>query len=520
MYAGQAALEGRTELDQFEIAVHVLHRKDDFNPVEDASVRKLVSQARQRLEEYYATEGLENAVEVALPNRSYVLRFRYRKDYSKSASEPHSGDAQEAGGALPATEPPASAGGEMRRQYRPYAIGAAIAATPFIVFFLLQAWSRTAQPSEVASHPSENSILIRTFRGDLRGKSNDVQPSAVLLGPTIGADEELSASVQFEPSGPTQQAGLMLFQDADNFVRLGWQFKLRNMVEFGLERQGDYVEQSATYRFDPILGRPDSSWFTLRKHGPQVRGFVSNDGFNWQPAGSLTDAFLTPSAVRAAIYGFDGRTQNRSATARFTSVGVGLSFHNRPEGDIDLSALAPDWNIHSGCPESVTTRIAQGALELGFRAEATNCGWELRKVAPPGDWTMSAVLDYMPVEGGSAGLVVHCERGKLNLSRRALSGGSILLEQSWDEDVGVPDFPGWPMINIKISFQRGKLSASFSRDGRLYTQIPGEVSVERMGKPVSVGVFTLIPKWSAAQNVSPARFYRIQQDLGTMQPFR
>ncbi len=65
-YAGDCALRGRTHLDQVEIAARVLGRTD-FNPVEDATVRKLATHVRQRLEHYYAGAGEKDEVAWSCP---------------------------------------------------------------------------------------------------------------------------------------------------------------------------------------------------------------------------------------------------------------------------------------------------------------------------------------------------------------------------------------------------------------------------------------------------------------------
>jgi hypothetical protein len=51
-YLAEAAFSGRTQLDQAEIVEGVLHRGKNFNPVDDASVRKLATLLRQKLAAY------------------------------------------------------------------------------------------------------------------------------------------------------------------------------------------------------------------------------------------------------------------------------------------------------------------------------------------------------------------------------------------------------------------------------------------------------------------------------------
>ena len=52
-----ASLEGRSTVDQYEIAKEVLGRSAEFNPWDDATVRKLATRLRQKLDEYDAGSG-------------------------------------------------------------------------------------------------------------------------------------------------------------------------------------------------------------------------------------------------------------------------------------------------------------------------------------------------------------------------------------------------------------------------------------------------------------------------------
>ncbi|MBV8818978.1 MAG: hypothetical protein JO022_11520, partial [Acidobacteriaceae bacterium] len=81
-YTCEAAFQGRDHLDQIEIAEHVLHRDRSFNPVDNASVRKLATLTRQRLEAYYAAGGKQDSVILSLPVRSYIPRFKSREELS------------------------------------------------------------------------------------------------------------------------------------------------------------------------------------------------------------------------------------------------------------------------------------------------------------------------------------------------------------------------------------------------------------------------------------------------------
>jgi beta-glucanase (GH16 family) len=69
--------EGRTdELRESSIAIHALgRRKEDFDPQADPIVRVTARTLRQRLAEYYRSEGRDHEVQLFLPTGQYVPRF-------------------------------------------------------------------------------------------------------------------------------------------------------------------------------------------------------------------------------------------------------------------------------------------------------------------------------------------------------------------------------------------------------------------------------------------------------------
>src|SRR4051794_15100887 len=86
-YTSERAFEGVSQLEQVAIAEAVLGKGGSFNPVEDASVRKLASLARQRLDQYYARTGQQDEIVVSLPVRSYVPRYDVRLPEAAAAPE-------------------------------------------------------------------------------------------------------------------------------------------------------------------------------------------------------------------------------------------------------------------------------------------------------------------------------------------------------------------------------------------------------------------------------------------------
>ncbi|MCX6611553.1 MAG: hypothetical protein NTW74_11970 [Acidobacteria bacterium] len=71
----QESLGRAADVSETEIAVDVLGRGQNFSPDLDSSVRNRVMALRKKLDDYYATEGVDKAIRVEIPRGAYSLRF-------------------------------------------------------------------------------------------------------------------------------------------------------------------------------------------------------------------------------------------------------------------------------------------------------------------------------------------------------------------------------------------------------------------------------------------------------------
>jgi hypothetical protein len=78
-------LDETTSIREQEIGCDVLGRGANFNPAEDNIVRVQVRQLRKKLEQYFATEGRTESIELQVPKGSYVPRFEKRSQQQSAA---------------------------------------------------------------------------------------------------------------------------------------------------------------------------------------------------------------------------------------------------------------------------------------------------------------------------------------------------------------------------------------------------------------------------------------------------
>ena len=72
-YTVELWLAGDTgNLKEYSLALEVFDRSPDYNPKVDALVRVEARRLRTRLEQYYATEGVHDAIRIQFPSGTYV----------------------------------------------------------------------------------------------------------------------------------------------------------------------------------------------------------------------------------------------------------------------------------------------------------------------------------------------------------------------------------------------------------------------------------------------------------------
>lgn len=159
-------LQGRaSQINEHLIGIEVFHRGHDYNPSEDAIVRRHAHAIRQKLQEYYASQGIDRPLRIDMPVGRYVPIFRRREECPAERPLP---------AALPASLP---ATAEPQRRLYPKGLVLAAAAAGFTVFGGLLA---TLYPLD--AHPP--SATIREIWGPWIGKESALSlsnPSSAMV---------------------------------------------------------------------------------------------------------------------------------------------------------------------------------------------------------------------------------------------------------------------------------------------------------------------------------------------------
>jgi Malectin domain len=88
-YIGLKYLEGQQgSIKEYNIGVEALERPPDFDPKRDSIVRVEAVRLRQKLKQYYETEGADHAVVISLQVGHYFPRFLHRSEEHGASANP------------------------------------------------------------------------------------------------------------------------------------------------------------------------------------------------------------------------------------------------------------------------------------------------------------------------------------------------------------------------------------------------------------------------------------------------
>ena len=481
-------MTGKSQIDQVEIARAVLRRGDDFNPIDDSTVRKIGSLLRQRLDKYYQHEGAADPVVITLPVRSYVPIFRERSPAGAAISS----DAADSRATLEQAPLQGSA-----RQWVWWASAVLLVALGLGGGYL---W----RDMRASPQPLSSEFQLYTVKGDFMHLPLDMPGSAIQVGPELLDREDFIARLFFRPGQAEQQAGLLMFRDADNYVKLTRHFISRVNLEFGAERNGIYPKPPGTFQFDPSGqdGRP--IWLTIRRIGQSFEGFHSHDGDSWAKTGNTLPVALPTAGVRAAFFANRSRTDSTEVPAQFDNLSHGLVFHDMEEEVVKPGSL-PGWKLQSWGEAAGNLRMEHSALLFDFNIKAP-AGMTLSRPVTPGDWTIQTRVDLVPSGGSAAGLHVTGSKGTLRVMRWDLGGGSISVEQQWRKQINHRDFEGWPPVTLFLECRNGRLKARYTRDGSSIQELPVNTPIEELGTGLTAGLYAGRPSWAQGVSTSQARF--------------
>jgi len=133
----EAEFEGRAnQLNEYELGVSVLGRREGYSPAEDSSVRSRAYELRNKLKSYYSEEAPEDPVQIEIEKGAYVPRFQRREATPQPIA------------ATPAERAPSdSRPPDGRRRAATKAVAAVAGFVTVGIMLLVSLWTRAPKPA-------------------------------------------------------------------------------------------------------------------------------------------------------------------------------------------------------------------------------------------------------------------------------------------------------------------------------------------------------------------------------------
>lgn len=263
-------------------------------------------------------------------------------------------------------------------------------------------WSLTTNPGK---------LTIQTLAGDSFGNSNALKNAFLQNAPS--GDFVITTKVDAQVRKNFQQAGLLVWQDEDNYVKFGHVWDTDGATGKSLESA---FEKNATYtKAGHMAAHPgyDTSYLQIRKVGNVYTTYYW-DGSSWKQAADPVTVQLTNPKV--GFYAFSA-TDGTSIPAKFDYFSVG------PIVNDPAASLTGPASVSSG--ESFNSTIGLNSVTQSVYAEDLSVTYDANQ------------LEFVSVESVKRGLDIvdkKVEPGTVRLITVNLDGTSIngdLLKLHW-----------------------------------------------------------------------------------------
>lgn len=274
-------------------------------------------------------------------------------------------------------------------------------------------WNLTANPG---------SLQIVAQPGELYQTTNTAKN--VLLRSAPDGDWTVKTKLSFTPSAGNQQAGIIVYQNDDNYLKLVRAYTSSNRIAFQKETGGVF---SSISELDGISAT--TLYLMIVKSGTTYTAYYNTDGGeSWTKIGQSTIS-LNSIKIGLISYGGNGTDPN----AEFDWFDVGTPQNYTDEFNNSTLDSAWRWRWEDSTRWSLTAN--PGAMRIGTQPgelfESTNTAKNvLLRAAPDGNWTMKTKLNYHPTTGNQqAGLIVYQDEANYMKLVRAHTSSDLIAFQ-------------------------------------------------------------------------------------------
>jgi beta-xylosidase len=346
-------------------------------------------------------------------------------------------------------------------------------------------WSLTARPG---------SMVITSTQGSLGWTSNNAQN--VLLRDAPATDFVIETHVHFEPTENFQFAGLVVYDNDDNFMQLGRAYCgvggscVGNGIYFDHEEQGTNV--GSNYAMATTL--LNEAYLRIVRNDDVLTGYYSENGTNWTMVGSHTIVSgMVPSRIGLIVVdGDQGATEIPAEFEYFRATDDLAPFATDFEWGWSWVREDPThWSLTDD-PGYMKITLQQGGL-----GPANNNKNLLIHDAPVGDFEIETHVYFTPTENFQfAGLLLYDDDDNYMMLGRAYcaapspicEGNGIYFDH---EELGNVVGSNYVMTTTLL----GEAYLGIIRDGSVYTGYVSENGTDWTMVGAHTAVSGMVPSY-------------------------
>jgi beta-xylosidase len=269
-------------------------------------------------------------------------------------------------------------------------------------------WSLTTNPG----------FLRLVTRGSLHQTQNNLEN--LLLTPVMSDDYQLITKVSVAPTENYQNAGLIVYQDDDNYLEVTRVYRDGGNVRIKQELGG---VSSSSY----VAGVTATTlYLRLDKYGDDYFGFYSLDGAVWEFVGQYNISLSDPSVGLMAANG--PTTSEVDADFDYFQFSPRV-FNNTWTDDFDETALGNEWTWLNEDPTHWSLTTNPGFIQIITQSGSLYSGNYhnfLVTNAPPDNYRLTTGVIISPTETfqGASLVVYDDDSNYLKIGRRFANSGN------------------------------------------------------------------------------------------------
>jgi regulation of enolase protein 1 (concanavalin A-like superfamily) len=290
-------------------------------------------------------------------------------------------------------------------------------------------WSLSSNPG---------AMRITTQPGSIFEVEDSNNQNNILLMRAPDGDFQLTSQIGINPSESFHNAGLLVYQDDDNFISV--------VRGYGSSEPHDKVyfeyEVGGVFTYDWIVESSDSLHLRITRTGNDYSGSYSLDGSTWIPIGSGTVELNDPMVGLAASSG-PGLTEIPADFESFTLEGNFPAFENPWQDDFAAVTIDPQWKWINENPSYWSLTANPGFLRIGTGPYGVGGENLLVQKMPPFDFWMETQVAFEPLSDFQiAGLALAADGDNLLTLGRAFCdacGGNGIYFDHYEDSIFTGD---------------------------------------------------------------------------------